>query len=97
MKQLRCHTNFEKTQLGICTRFKREILFFRFSFVQNILVLTTQIEALMTQLRNMRRKWKQKRRNLEITEILKRRNFEADAERGDANRGISVIMSTNKI
>ena len=45
----------------------------------------------MTQFQNMRRKWKQKRRNFEITEILKRRNFEAGAERGDANLGISVL------
>ena len=54
--------------------------------------LTTQIRALTTQLRNMRRKLKQKRRNFKINEILKRRNFEADAERGDANRGISVYL-----
>ena len=40
----------------------------------------------------MRRKLKQKRRKFEITEILKRRNFEANAERGDANRGISVHL-----
>ena len=42
------------------------------------------------QLRNMRRKLKQKQRNLEIAEILERRNFEADLERDDVNRGISV-------
>ena len=41
----------------------------------------------------MRRIVKQKRRNFEITEIFKRRNFEADAERGDANRGISVVYN----
>ena len=39
----------------------------------------------------MRHKLKQKRRNFEIIEILKRHNFVADAERGDANRGISVL------
>ena len=39
----------------------------------------------------MRRKLKQKRRNFEITEILKRCNFEADAERENANRVISVL------
>ena len=39
----------------------------------------------------MRRKLKQKRHNFEITEILIRRNFEADTERGDANRVMSVI------
>ena len=39
----------------------------------------------------MRRNLKQKQRNFEITEILKRCNFEADAERGDANQGISVF------
>ena len=33
------------------------------------------------QLRNIRRKLKQKRHNFEITEILKRRNFKAHAER----------------
>ena len=49
-----------------------------------------QIEALTMQLRNMRRKLKQKRHNFKITEILKRRNFEADAERSDANWAISV-------
>ena len=53
-------------------------------------MFTTQIEALTAKLRNMRRKLIQKRYNFEITEILKRRNFEADAERFDANRGISV-------
>ena len=41
----------------------------------------------------MRRKVKQKRGNFEITEILKRRNFEADARQGDTNRGISVLMT----
>ena len=46
----------------------------------------------MTQLRNMRRKLKRKRRNFEITEILKGRNCEADAERGDSNRGMSVLV-----
>ena len=50
----------------------------------------TQIEVLMRQLRNMRRKLKQKRRNFEIAEILKTRNFEADAERGYANQVISL-------
>ena len=49
-----------------------------------------QIEGLTTKLRNMRCKPKQKQRNIEITEILKRGNFEADAERGHAKRGISV-------
>ena len=39
----------------------------------------------------MRRKLKQKRCNFEVTEIWKKRNFEADSERGDANRGISVL------
>ena len=34
---------------------------------------------------------KRKRRNFEITEIIKRRNFEADAEPGDANRNINVV------
>ena len=38
----------------------------------------------------MRSELQQKRRNFEITEILKRLNFAADAERGDANRGTSV-------
>ena len=38
----------------------------------------------------MRRKLKQKRRNFETREILKRHNFEADAEESEANRGISV-------
>ena len=47
------------------------------------------------QLRNMRRKLKQKRRNFEIIKILKRRNFEAVAERGGANRGISVHIYIN--
>ena len=41
----------------------------------------------------MRRKLKQRRRNFEITEILKRRYFEADAERGNATRGIGVLNS----
>ena len=41
----------------------------------------------------MQRKLKQKRCNFKITEILKRRNFEGDAERGDENRGISVVKS----
>ena len=50
-------------------------------------------DALTTQRWNMRRKLKQKRCNFEITEIWKRRNFEADAERGDANRGISVLVN----
>ena len=36
------------------------------------------MEALTTQLRKMRHKLKRKRRNFEITEIFKRRNFEAD-------------------
>ena len=49
-----------------------------------------QIEALTTQLQNMRRKLKQKRHNFEITEILNKRNSEADTERGDANRSVSV-------
>ena len=44
------------------------------------------------QLRNKRSKLKQKRRNFEIAEILKRRNFEADAEQSEANRGISVLV-----
>ena len=35
-----------------------------------------QFEVLPTQLRNMRRKLKQKQRNFEIIEILKRRNIE---------------------
>ena len=43
------------------------------------------------QLRNMRCKLKQKRRN-EIKEILKRCIFEADAEQGVSNRGISVVF-----
>ena len=30
------------------------------------------------------------KKNFEITEILKRRNYEADTERGHPNRGISV-------
>ena len=38
----------------------------------------------------MRRKRKQKRRIFDITEIFKRRNFQADSERDDANRVISV-------
>lgn len=33
---------------------------------------------------------KRKLRNFEIAETLKRRSFEADAEQGNANRGISV-------
>ena len=32
----------------------------------------------------------QKQSNFEITGILKGRKFEADSERGNANRGISV-------
>ena len=55
-----------------------------------------QIEALTTQLRNMRRQLKQKRRNFEITDILKRRNFEADIAQDDANRGSSVEGKINK-
>ena len=39
----------------------------------------------------MRRELKQKRSNFEITDISKGRNFEDDAERGVANRGISVV------
>ena len=41
----------------------------------------------------MRRK--QKGRIFEITEILKRRNFDEDAEQGDANWGISVHYFRN--
>ena len=48
--------------------------------------------ALTTQLPNMRRKLKPKRCNFEIREILKRHNFEADAERGDANRAFRVFV-----
>ena len=73
--QLRSHRNFKKATSNL-TRFKREISFFCFSCVQNIFVLTTQIGALTTQLRIMRRKLKQKRCNFEVTEILKRHNFE---------------------
>ena len=40
----------------------------------------------------MRRKLKQKRRIFEIKEIRKRRNFEADAERGDAKSSINVMI-----
>ena len=47
-----------------------------------------QIETLTMQLRNMRR-------NFEIKDILKRRNFEADTKRGDANRGNSVQFMSN--
>ena len=50
----------------------------------------TQIEALTIQLRNMRRKLKQKLSNFKMTDILKRRNFEAKTERGYTNRGMSV-------
>ena len=38
----------------------------------------------------MRRKLKQKRRNIEITEILKRRYFEADTDQANVNREVSV-------
>ena len=76
--QLRNRRNFKKTQL-----------FLTFCICSDIFVLTTQIEALTTQLQIMGRKLKQKRRNFEITVILRRRNFEADAERSDANRAIS--------
>ena len=51
-----------------------------------------QIETPTTQRWNMHRKLKQKRRNFENTEIKKKRNFEADAERSDASRGISVYL-----
>ena len=40
----------------------------------------------------MRRKLRLKRRNFQVAEILKRHNFEADAERGDAIRVISVYV-----
>ena len=50
----------------------------------------TQIELLTMQLRQ---KLKQKRINFEITEIFKRLNIETDAERDDANRGISVLIN----
>ena len=40
----------------------------------------------------MRRTLKHKRHNYEITEILKKRNFEVDAERDNANRGVSVSI-----
>ena len=68
-----------------CTTFS-----FKFRSIVFVLKINFHFEALTTQLRNLRRRLKQKQRNFEITEILKRRNFEADAERGDANRGISV-------
>ena len=54
----------------------------------------TQIEAQTTQLRNMWRKLKQKRSDFEIIDILKRGNYEADAERGDANRDIRCITDS---
>ena len=41
----------------------------------------------------MLRKLTQKQRDFGITEILRRRNFDADTERGGANRGISVYES----
>ena len=67
----------------------------------NIFVLTTPNEALTMQFRNIRFKLKQKRRNFEVTEILKRPNFGADAKRSDVNRGIIVLSlarySTTKI
>ena len=53
-----------------------------------------QIEALTTQLR---RKMKQKHRNIEITEIFKGRNIEADAERDDLNRVMTVFSKRNSI
>ena len=52
--QHRSHSNFKKTQLRICTRFKRGIPLFLFLYCVNIFVLTMQIEALTTQLRNHR-------------------------------------------
>ena len=56
-----------------------------------------QIEALTTQLRKMQCKLKQKRHMFDVTEILKRHNFEADVERGDANQGISVYAYVNAL
>ena len=49
------------------------------------------------QLRNMRRKLKQKRRNFEIKTVLKRRNFEAGEERGDAKPGVLVYFAAKII
>ena len=51
-----------------------------------------QIEVLTTQLLNTKRKLKQNRRNFKVTEILKGLIFEADAERGEAIRGISLLV-----
>ena len=45
----------------------------------------------------MRCKLKLKRRNFEVTEILKRRNFEAHAERGDLNRRMRVFVKSLQI
>ena len=89
--QLRSHRNLKKTQLRICTRFimGNSLLYVLALYI--IFVLMTQIEALTTQLRNMRHKLKQKRSNFEVTKILKRHNFEAVAEQGDANWSVSVF------
>ena len=69
LKQKQC--NFEVTE--ILKRHNYECALdnplFLFMLCTNIFVLKMQIEAQTTQLRNMRRKLKQKRRNFEITEI----------------------------
>ena len=89
--QLRSHRNFKKTQFEFALDLNGKFPLFLFQLCINIFVLITQIEALTTQLRKMRCKRKQKRCNFVITEILKRHNFEAEAEQGDANWGFNGL------